>query len=81
MAQGASMNNNLLLNAANTRNQAIGSAMSYSPLQTGGTNTQYASGLGTWLPQVLATAGGAAQGGLGAASAGTSILGGMIGGA
>jgi hypothetical protein len=52
MANNANMNNNLLLNAGNLRQQAIGSGMSYNPQQTGSTNTQYQSGLGTWLPQL-----------------------------
>ena len=56
MSNQANMNNNLLLNAGNTRQQSIGAGLSYNPQQTGSNNTQYQSGLGTWLPQ-LAQAG------------------------
>jgi hypothetical protein len=60
--------NNLLLNAANTRQSAINSAMSFQPLQTGGTQTQTTSGTGTWLPQVAGAALGVATGGLSTAA-------------
>lgn len=72
MATQAQSNNNLLLNAGNLRQSAINSAMSFNPLQTGGTQTQTSSGLGTWLPQVAGAAIGAgtaiATGGAGAMS-------------
>src|SRR5882724_4697477 len=55
------MFNNLLLQAAQLRQGAIGQAGGYRPLQTGSTNVQEQSGLGTWLPQLL-------SGGLGAAA-------------
>jgi hypothetical protein len=56
MSNQANLNNNLLLNAANTRQQSIGAGLSYNPQQTGSTNTQYQSGLGTWLPQLAGAA-------------------------
>jgi hypothetical protein len=45
---------NLLLNAANLRQGAIGQAMNFRPLQTGqtGQQSETTGGLGTWLPQV-----------------------------
>lgn len=46
----AGLFNNLLLQAGNMRQQAIGGAMNYRPQQTG--MTQQTSGMGTWLPQV-----------------------------
>lgn len=52
--------NNLLLQASQLRQQSIGMAENYRPLQTGQTQTQSQSGLGTWLPQLA----GAAIGGL-----------------
>ena len=62
---------NLLLNAEQTRRAATGAAMGYQPLTTGqtgtssGTSTQETSGLGTWLPQLIGTLGGAALGAFG----------------
>jgi hypothetical protein len=47
------MANNLILGAAQNRNTSLNAAMNYRPLQTGGTQVQQTSGLGTWLPQVI----------------------------
>lgn len=52
-ANQGQMTNNLLLGAAQNRNQSLMAAMNYRPLQTGGTQVQQTSGLGTWLPQVI----------------------------
>lgn len=52
-ATTAQTNNALLMGAASNRNQALGSAMGFRPLQTGGTQTQQLTGTGTWLPSVL----------------------------
>jgi hypothetical protein len=60
MASNAQGYNNLLLQAGQFRQQALGMAGSYRPLQTGSTNTQTQSGLGTWLPQLAGAAIGAA---------------------
>lgn len=66
---GANSNsfNNLLLGANQLRFGATQNAGSYRPLQTGSTQTQQQSGLGSWLPQVagaaLGIAGGFATGG------------------
>lgn len=51
--QSQNFNQNLLY-ADQMRQQAMGQALGYRPLQTGstGTQTQQTSGLGTWLPQV-----------------------------
>lgn len=54
--------NNLILNAANLRQSAIGSALNYKPLQTGQTQTQTQSGTGTWLPQLAGAGLGALSG-------------------
>lgn len=74
MAQNAQGYNSLLLNAAQLRQQSLGAAMNYKPLQTGGTQTQTMGGLGTWLPQLagaaLGAAGGAMTGGLSMAGGG-----------
>lgn len=48
--------NNLLLGANQLRFGATQQAQSYRPLQTGGTQTQSQSGLGSWLPQVAGAA-------------------------
>jgi len=60
--------NNLLLQAQQLRQSAIGQAGSYRPLQTGSTQVQQQSGVGSWLPQVLGgalgIAGGAMTGGM-----------------
>lgn len=56
--------NNLLLQASQLRQNAIGQAGAYRPLQTGQTQTQSQSGLGTWLPQVAGMAMGAATMGM-----------------
>ena len=58
---------NLLLNAANLRQGAIGAAMNYRPLQTGqtGKQTESTGGLGTWLPQVAGMGLSALTGGMG----------------
>lgn len=58
------------------RRQTTSQAAGYKPLQTGGTQTQTTSGLGTWLPQVvgagLGAAAGFATGGLSTALGGAS---------
>lgn len=50
--------------ALNRQMTATGMGMSFSPLLTGesGHSTQQTGGLGTWLPQLLGTLGGAAMG-------------------
>lgn len=72
--QSQNFNQNLLY-SDQMRQQAMGQALGYRPLQTGGTQTQQQSGLGTWLPQVAGMALGAATmgmgGGMGGASSGT----------
>lgn len=65
----SNMFNNLLLQAAQLRQGAIGQAGSYRPLQTGQTSTQKQSGVGSWLPQI---AGAAIKGGMAAATGGAS---------
>lgn len=62
---------------------ATGMGMSFSPQITGSTGqqTQSTGGLGTWLPQLLGTAAGAAMGGMGGMGAGggggmSSVMGG-----
>lgn len=50
------MMQNLLLQAQQLRQGAIGQAGAYRPLQTGQTQTQKQSGLGTWLPQLAGAA-------------------------
>jgi len=77
MANQSGMYNNLLLNASQLRQQAIYQALGYKPLQTGMTNVQTQSGLGTWLPQV---AGMAIKGGMAAATGGASLAAGGFGG-
>lgn len=52
-------------NALLMQQNAMGTAANYKPLQTGQTNVQTTSGLGTWLPQVAGAAIGAATGGMG----------------
>jgi hypothetical protein len=59
-AISGAMNNSLLMGAANNRNASLSAAMNYRPLQTGGTQVQQTSGLGTWLPQVIGMGIGAA---------------------
>jgi hypothetical protein len=59
MGQQAQGYNNLLLQAGQRRQQDLGMAGSYRPLQTGGTGTQTQSGTGSWLPQIAAAAMGA----------------------
>lgn len=56
--------NNLLLQASQRQQQSLGMAESYRPLQTGQTNVQSQSGLGTWLPQLAGAAIGGLTGGL-----------------
>lgn len=68
--------NNLLLQASQRRQQSLGMAESYRPLQTGQTQVQSQSGLGTWLPQLAGAAIGAATMG---ATGGMSAIGGMAG--
>jgi len=53
LANQAGGYNNLLLQAAQLRQGALGMAGSYRPLQTGQTQVQSQSGLGSWLPQVV----------------------------
>jgi len=52
--------NNLLLGANQLRFGATNQMQNYRPLQTGQTQTQTQSGLGSWLPQLAGTALGAA---------------------
>jgi len=58
-ASGANMGayNNLLLQSNQFRNQNLGAAAGYSPMMTGGTQRDTTSGLGSWLPQLLAGVG------------------------
>lgn len=56
---------NPMQNAFTAQQSAIQTAANYRPLQTGGTQTQTQSGLGTWLPQVAGAAIGGLTGGLG----------------
>lgn len=46
-------NNALMIGAAGLRQQALGAAMNYRPLQTGGTQVQSTGGLGTWLAPLV----------------------------
>lgn len=55
-------NSALMMGAAQLRQQALGSAMNYRPLQTGGTQTQTTGGLGTWLAPIIGGAAAAAKG-------------------
>lgn len=48
--------NNLLLNANQVRMSALNAQQNYRPLQTGQTQIQSVSGLGSWLPQVAGAA-------------------------
>src|SRR6266576_620145 len=75
MGLQSDMQSNLMLQAANMRQGAIGMAGQYKPLQTGHTDVQTQSGLGTWLPQLA----GAAIGGL-TGMAGMGAFGGKGGG-
>jgi hypothetical protein len=52
-ANASSLNNNLLLQAGNFRQNSIQGAMNYHPLQIGQKQQQMTSGLGSWLPQVI----------------------------
>jgi hypothetical protein len=56
--------NNLLLGANQLRFGATQGAGAYRPFQTGQTQTQTQSGLGSWLPQVIGAGLGAAGGGM-----------------
>jgi hypothetical protein len=58
--------NNLLLTAGNVATGGATAASQYQPQQTGNTQTSWNSGLGTWLPQVLALGAKAAGGAAGA---------------
>lgn len=73
--------NNLLMNASNLRQSAIGGAMNYQPLQTGSnfnsTNQQYKSGLGTYLPQIASMAMAPFTGGSSLLGMGGSLVGAM----
>lgn len=51
--------------ALGVQQAGLAGAQGYRPLQTGGTQTQSTSGLGTWLPQLAGTAIGAFAGPLG----------------
>lgn len=53
---------NQLMQANQLQLGATGMAQSYNPLMTGSTGTQTKSGLGTWLPQLIGSLGGAAIG-------------------
>lgn len=64
-ANNANSFNNLLLGANQLRFGATQSAMNYKPLQTGNTNVQSQTGLGTWLPQLAGAAMSAATMGMG----------------
>jgi hypothetical protein len=59
--------------------QATGMGMSFNPLLTGetGKSTQTQSGLGTWLPQLIGTLGGAAMGAFGGGAMGAGAMPGM----
>jgi len=65
-----------LMQAGQMRQSAIGMAGQYRPLQTGQTQTQQVSGLGSWLPQVVGAGLGAAGaffgGGMGGSGGGSS---------
>jgi hypothetical protein len=54
--------NQNFLNYDLMRRQTTAQAAGYKPLQTGGTQTQTTSGVGTWLPQVIGAGVGAAAG-------------------
>lgn len=60
----ANANTSNVMSALQRQMTATGMGMSYNPLLTGtsGTQTQTTSGTGTWLPQLLGAAGGAAMG-------------------
>jgi hypothetical protein len=62
---------NNALNAQQLQMQATNMAAGYKPLQTGQTQTQQQSGLGTWLPQTLGVAAGI---GLAPFTGGASLL-------
>jgi hypothetical protein len=51
-AQGQNFNQNLLY-ADQLRQQSANAMLNYRPLQTGGTQTQEQSGLGTWLTPLI----------------------------
>jgi hypothetical protein len=53
----AQASNNLLLGAVNNRNTALGAAMSFRPLQTGGSQVQSTTGAGTWVAPLIGAAG------------------------
>jgi len=55
---------NPVQNAFTAQQNAMGLASQYRPLQTGGTQTQTKSGLGTWLPQLAGGALSLATGGM-----------------
>lgn len=78
MGANAGMMNNLLLNAQQLRQQSLGQAQAYSPLQTGQTSARTQSGLGSWAPQLAAAGLSAFMGPMGL---GASLLGGAAGGA
>lgn len=71
MAGQSNLYNNLLMQAGQMRQSALGMAGSYKPLQTGQTQMQTVSGTGSWLPQIVG-------GALGAAT--SAFTGGMMGG-
>lgn len=69
---------NPMQNAFTAQQNAMGLASQYRPLQTGGTQTQTQSGLGTWLPQLAGAAIGAVgmgmTGGMSGAGGGGSMF-------
>jgi len=79
-AQRAGLFGNLLLNAGQMRQGAIGGALSYMPQITGQTSnsSETTSGLGTWLPQVAGLAMGAFTGGASAAVPGFQTAGNLL---
>lgn len=64
MAGRAGLFNNMLLSASQMRQQAIGQAQQYRPLQTGQTSVQSKSGLGTWLTPLVSAGIGGLTGGM-----------------
>jgi hypothetical protein len=65
-------NTTLNIGAAGLRQTALGSAMNYRPLQTGGTQTQTTGGLGAWLTPIIGAATAGAQGLIPQSSAGSN---------
>lgn len=63
-ANTSTLQNNLLLNAQQLRQQSIGQAMSFNPQQTGQTSVQQTTGAGTWAGPLISAGLGLATGGL-----------------